>query len=101
MIRVETVFAVVARVSGRDLQGGGEGPTLRLTVSEPLQPLPQQQHQQMQISAISPIKNPKPARSPVSMSPDRNVLVDCKIKQGHQLKLHYSNFIDVFFIQII
>lgn len=75
---METVFAVVARVLGRDLQGGGDGPTLRLSVSELLHPLPQQQHQQMQISEISPIKNPNPASSPVSMSPDRKVLVDYK-----------------------
>lgn len=75
---METVFAVVARVLGRDLQGGGDGPTLRLSVSELLHPLPQQQHQQMQISEISPIKNPNPASSPVSMSSDRKVLVDYK-----------------------
>lgn len=76
---METVFAVVARVLGRDLQGGGDGPTLRLSVSELLHPLPQQQHQQMQISEISPIKNPNPASSPVSMSSDRKVLVDYQI----------------------
>lgn len=77
---METVFAVVARVLGRDLQGGGDGPTLRLSVSELLHPLPQQQHQQMQISEISPIKNPNPASSPVSMSPDRKVLVETSVE---------------------
>lgn len=77
---METVFAVVARVLGRDLQGGGDGPTLRLSVSELLHPLPQQQHQQMQISEISPIKNPNPASSPVSMSSDRKVLVETSVE---------------------
>lgn len=33
----------------------------------------------MQISEISPIKNPNPASSPVSMSSDRKVLVDYQI----------------------
>lgn len=78
VILVETVLAVVARVLGRDLHGGGDGPTLRLTVSDLLQPLPQQQHQHMQINAISPIKNPNPASNPVSISFERNVLVACK-----------------------